>query len=65
MEVLTAIAQLLPSLGGWIADLVSSGMSHDDAAKVIKRDIESRRAEVAADREKRAEEFRKKHGEPL
>jgi hypothetical protein len=59
------VIEIIGLVGKWIVDLVSTGLSHDDAVEVIKRDIESRRVQIAADRAKIDDAFKRKHGEDL
>ncbi len=65
MEILNAILSIGKTLGEVIAALVAAGMSHDEAAEVIRRDLESRLAQVRADRAARDAEFARKHGEQI
>src|SRR5690606_10466709 len=51
---------LLPELVDWVADRIEGG----ESVETIRRDIKDRRAEVAANRVKRDEEFAGKFGGP-
>lgn len=51
---------LLPEVVDWIADRIEGG----ESVEVIRRDIKDRRAQVAANREKRDGEFADKFGDP-
>lgn len=49
---------LLPDLVEWVVDRIEGGESEEE----VRRDIKDRRAEIAANRARRDEEFREKFG---
>lgn len=53
MEILNAVLKVMPALGGLIGSLIELGHSADDAADIVIKDIESRKAEY--EREKAAD----------
>ena len=50
MEILSIIAGLVVPIGRWIAELIEAGNTPEQAAEIVRRDFEDRRAEIAANR---------------
>lgn len=64
--IVEVAAKLLPPLVRWIVELVEAGETPEEAEAIIRRDIEDRRAEIAANRAKVDEAMRrKKYGSPV
>ena len=53
-DIMTAVrvgAQVLPAVVEWIGDLLRGGASEGEAAEMVRRDIQSRRAAYQAARD--------------
>lgn len=55
-------AKLVPALVGLVQGLINAGHSPEEAEAIVRRDIESRRAEYEAARDSDVEALKRKHG---
>ena len=63
MEILSIIAGLVVPIGRWIAELIEAGSTPEEAGDIVRRDIEDRRAEIAANRADVDAALDAKHGD--
>ena len=63
--IIEVAAKVLPALVEWIGSLLQAGKTPEEAEAIIRRDIEDRRAEIAANRAAVDDAMRRKrYGEP-
>jgi len=64
LRIAEIVGNLIGPLASWIASLIAAGKSPEEAAEIVRRDIEDRRAQIAANRAAVDDALDRKHADP-